>query len=981
MNDAETHSHAKNSHHSNRIRDYVQQLGLIDLGYSGSDTTWSNHRTGDAHVSVRLDRALVNNRWINSYTNAFLRHLVPIASDHSPILLHTRPHSNKHSPFKLYKCWFNFSSCTETINQSWNHQFLGSPSYQFSSKLKYTRFKLQQWKRQSFGNIEENLHSIQSQLQVCHDTNMPATHPQVIQLGNSLQHWLSVQKEYFMQQAGDEFLEADRNTSYFHFVANFNKRRSNINAIQGPLGLWYDSKNEIEQTLLSYFAVISTTSMPLLNQQILQLFSPCISNEENDSLIRLPDAHEIKDVVFNIRPWASPGNDGFQAGFYQHCWDTINNEMGFHSDWLSLIEQCVSTTNISLLINGSPSSTFSLTRGIRQGDPLSPYLFLFIIEAFSRLLQRNVDAGLIQGLKINKHCPYINHLFFADDCLLFFQDNTTQMQHLQQIIPIFSEASGQVINMQKSTIFFGKHTSSAHKTSITGILNMKQMGLGEKYLGIPLLLHRSRQQNCRGILDNMNNRLQGWHNKIVNQAGRTTQVNVVLSTMGMYQMQLFKLPESTIQQMYKIQRHYWFNNFRKKHSCRCIAWEKFFPPPTDTNSSWIWQSICLGLQIILKYAKWQVGNGSVINIWTSNWIPSMLTALQDWNELNISNYQWVSQLVDDASAQWNILLLRQLFTEAQVNSILTIPIQLDQQDILIWPYTTSGIFTTASAYKMLCENDGIDYATPNISPQSWLKFWKLKMPYKYQLFLWKVIHNVLPVRAKLFWHMDNSEKSCSLCHTGLQDYVDHLLLHCPFAQAIWRNFFPHHYPSIMQHTTVVSWVQNWKHQNASININTSIITIHMIDCIMHFIWKHRCRVIFDGVSPNANSVCCQVNIYMSQHHLNIATDNVSHPGRVRSLEHRVWNPPPLNVLKINIDASYNSQDLLAGIGIIVRNHAGKYVMGKATVKRAIDVHQAEAWALLEAMEIVNSNGWYEVVFETYNVNISSYMQSQSSLPP
>ncbi|XP_026441601.1 uncharacterized protein LOC113340739, partial [Papaver somniferum] len=191
------------------------------------------------------------------------------------------------------------------------------------------------------------------------------------------------------------------------------------------------------------------------------------------------------------------------------------------------------------------------------------------MEAFSRLLQLNVDSGCLSGIRINHHCPSINHLFFADDCLLFLEADSTQMQQLQHLFHIFGQASGQVINMQKSTLFFGKHTSNAHKSNITGILGMKVMGLGEKYLvmglgkkylGIPLLLHRSRHKNCQGVIDNMNNRLQGWQSKIVNQAGRTTQV--------------FKLPEATLQQMERIQRSYWWNSYIKPRSQKYISWRK-----------------------------------------------------------------------------------------------------------------------------------------------------------------------------------------------------------------------------------------------------------------------------------------------------------------------------------------------------------------------------------------------------------------------
>ncbi|XP_026383682.1 uncharacterized protein LOC113279193 [Papaver somniferum] len=842
MHDSETHSSSvTHPHHARHVRNFVQQLGLIDLGYSGADTTWSNHRSGDDDVSARLDIALVNNRWINHYTNAHLQYLVLVASDHNPILLHTVPYATKHSPFKLYKCWFKMDSCTDTIARSWQQQFSGSPSFQFSSKLKLTRTQLQMWKRISFGNIENNLQNIQNQLQFCYDRNLSSSHPQVKHLSSSLQQWLLIQKEFFMQKAGDKFLEADGNTTYFHSIVNYNKRRSTINSIQGPLGIWFDSRSDIEAIFTNRFKNIATSSKSQINNEILQLFQPCVSEIQNNCLIQVPHAQEIKDVVFQIKPWASPVNDGFQAGFYQHCWDVVGTEvismvqyffthkhmlkainhtyqvlipkisnpktpadyrpislcnviytiiskilanrlkpllpdiisptqnafvagrhihdniiiaheilfsmkrkkikkalvglkldmskafdrvewsfllsifrqLGFHNDWISLIEQCISTSNISILINGSPS-TFSPTRGIRQGDPLSPFLILFVMEAFSRLLQLNVDSGCLSGIRINHHCPSINHLFFADDCLLFFEADSTQMQQLQHLLHIFGKAS--------------------------------VMGLGEKYLGIPLLLHRSRHKNCQGVIDNMNNRLKGWQSKIVNQAGRTTQV--------------FKLPE-------------------------------------------------------------------------------------DWGDLNTYNYQLVSDLIDTDTEQWNVSLLRLLFTADQ-----------------------------------------------------------LKVPYKFQIFLWRAIHNAVPVKARIFTHVHNADLHCVLCNHNQMEDLDHLLLHCPLSR---------------------------------------------------------------------------VTSYILQHHLGSTPANYNHPHVHNKFLHHKWEPPPLQYLKINIDASYNSSSLLAGIGIIIRNSTGAYVMGRGALRRASNAQQAEAWAMLEAMQLADSNGWSHVIFESDNLGICYFLQQQSSL--
>ncbi|KAI3864079.1 hypothetical protein MKW98_031671, partial [Papaver atlanticum] len=95
---------------------------------------------------------------------------------------------------------------------------------------------------------------------------------------------------------------------------------------------------------------------------------------------------------------------------------------------------------------------------------------------------------------------------------------------------------------------------------------------------IPLLMHRSRTVNCQPILDHMNDKLQGWNSKIINQAGKTTQLNSVLSTMSSYHMQVLKLPDTTIHQMVQIQRNYWWNSSPHHNNKHFISWNKMRLP-------------------------------------------------------------------------------------------------------------------------------------------------------------------------------------------------------------------------------------------------------------------------------------------------------------------------------------------------------------------------------------------------------------------
>lgn len=239
----------------------------------------------------------------------------------------------------------------------------------------------------------------------------------------------------------------------------------------------------------------------------------------------------------------------------------------------------------------------------------------------------------------------------------------------------------------------------------------------------------------------------------------------------------------------------------------------------------------------------------------------------------MSDYQWVSQLIDLNTNQWNISLLRQLFTTSQVGSILTIPLQLDQKDSLIWPFTLAGIFTTRSSYSLLCTHQSSN-STP-LSSRFWLKFWKANIPYKLQIFMWKIFLNCLSTKKKLFHATAATSLDCVLCNTHQIEDLDHLLVHCPFSAAIWRYFLPQVYQNLNSHQSFLSWVQTWKSSYSYISIYHSTQIIHIIACILNSIWKHRCQVIFNNASLNLNTVIHSISAYIQQHILTASATIIS----------------------------------------------------------------------------------------------------------
>ena len=95
--------------------------------------------------------------------------------------------------------------------------------------------------------------------------------------------------------------------------------------------------------------------------------------------------------------------------------DAVMRKMGFNDKWRSWIMECISTASYSFLVNGEVKEYVVPQRGIRQGDPLSPYLFLLCSEGFSNLLQKAVTEKKIEGMKITRQGPRLTHLFFAND--------------------------------------------------------------------------------------------------------------------------------------------------------------------------------------------------------------------------------------------------------------------------------------------------------------------------------------------------------------------------------------------------------------------------------------------------------------------------------------------------------------------------------------------------------------------------------------
>ena len=132
--------------------------------------------------------------------------------------------------------------------------------------------------------------------------------------------------------------------------------------------------------------------------------------------------------------------------------------MGFPDRWIGWVMGCVTTPFFSILIKGKPYGNINPSKGIHQGDPLSPYLFLLCVEVLTSLLTTVEHEGRINGVSVCRKVPKISNLMFVDDSLLFCRATQGEVDVINEVLWVYAHSSSQCINMDKSSVYFSSNT-------------------------------------------------------------------------------------------------------------------------------------------------------------------------------------------------------------------------------------------------------------------------------------------------------------------------------------------------------------------------------------------------------------------------------------------------------------------------------------------------------------------------------------------
>lgn len=174
-------------------------------------------------------------------------------------------------------------------------------------------------------------------------------------------------------------------------------------------------------------------------------------------------------------------------------------KLGLDEKWVQLAMETVCTATCSVLINGEPKGSVTLTRGIKQGDPLSPYLFLFCAEGLSTMLRKAKEARHSQGILSSNGGVCLSYLLFAYDSLIFCQATMEECHRLLAILEQYEAASGKAINRQKTSLFFSRNTRTDVKHNIKNFMGARIVEDCEKYLVLPMASGKSKVNTFKDL--------------------------------------------------------------------------------------------------------------------------------------------------------------------------------------------------------------------------------------------------------------------------------------------------------------------------------------------------------------------------------------------------------------------------------------------------------------------------------------------------
>uniref|UniRef100_A0A803PV25 Reverse transcriptase domain-containing protein n=1 Tax=Cannabis sativa TaxID=3483 RepID=A0A803PV25_CANSA len=664
-------------------------------------------------------------------------------------------------------------------------------------------------------------------------------------------------------------------------------------------------------------------------------------------------------------------------------------KLGYSQLWVAKIMNCLTSVQFSFIINGEIQGRVLPQRGLRQGDPLSPFLFLLCAEAFSCLIQHAEQQGRLHGVVFGRQRLMVSHLFFADDSLVFLDATEDECRCFRELLEKYSIASGQLVNFHKSEMCFGRSVSAPVRTHLATFMGVKVVDNYGKYLGLPSFVGRTKKQHFE-FINKVWNKLKGWKGSFFSAAGKEVLIKAIVQAIPTYTMSCFRLPKKTINSIHSMAARFWWGSSEKDakiHWCkwsvlckhkeqgglgfrdlglfnqallakqiwRCIRYPNslcskvlkasYYPnvgvleAKCGNHASFVWRSLVWGKKIIQAGYRWRIGNGNSVRVLDDPWLPRPVT-FKIYDKPPLPDNLHVIDL-KKGNGEWDEEFVRAVFNPTDAELILQMATsECDIEDKILWHYSKDGEYSVRSGYRMAAALEVRDIqSNTEATNRWWRQLWKLKIPPKVKHFVWKMAHSWIPTNSALAHRKVQIEPYCTRCSSGAYENVFHALWSCRVNCDVWKISGFSSKIKRQGKEDVLAFLMRMSSSLAKEDFEYFLV-------LTWNLWYIRNSVNHGGHKPVAAAIVEWCSKFLAE----FRDSNVSQKAGAARAAAR-WVAPVRGSYTINVDAGVKVGEGLASVSSVMRDHEGRVkVAAVRVVEKELSPLHAELTAIADGIK-------------------------------
>ncbi|KAL0386175.1 UNVERIFIED_CONTAM: putative mitochondrial protein [Sesamum radiatum] len=804
------------------FRNALQCSDLSDLGYQGIRYTWCNRRQAPDTVWARLDRACGNSRWCERHSDTVVTHIAVPYSDHVMLRVQWRgldvAKGQEKRLFRFDARWLAAEDCKEnTIRRLRDEEGVWR---EYEEDIQGILLRYFQAIFTSNGPPDSMINEVLLvQPRVSPEMNQVLATPYTVTEVKS-----AIFGMFPFKSPGPDGMPPVFFHKFWDIVGS-DVTCAVLRILNDQIML--NKMNYTHIVLIPKCETLETVAQlrPIsLCNVIVKTASKCIANRLKpmlDSIISPSQSAFIQGrlitdntlLAFELNHYLQStrrSKEGCVAlkldmskAYDRVEWTFLRGtllRLGFNHRFVSLVMMLVITVSYSLTLNGEH------------------------FEVFSCLIQDAERRERLTGVVVARQAPRVSHLLFADDTLVFCGATTEQIGEMRWILQVYARISGQEINFQKSTMVISGGVLLAVKHLLGAILRVRVVPRHDKYLGLPAVGGRSRVALFQNIRDRMWNRIEGWHSKLLSQAGKGVLIKAVLQSLPTYAMSCFQLPRGFLRSLESLMADFWWHS-RGERRVHLVAWRQLCRSRATGG---------LGFRELREF-NWALLAKQGWRVLTRP--TSLLSQVLKAKYFPTSSFE-TAEMGSHPSLTWRgICGAKRLLEEG---------CRQDSEGVWRWRFEQTGKFSVQSAYRQAVIMRDQSMASSSHSNlhlthgrgSSWSMLWRVGVPPKVRLLMWRLCRGALPTMELLARRATGVDVNCVVCGVGVES-IRHVFWECSFARQVWAL-------SNIAWQSISSWTEGPEAWVSGVLARLDKEEDGHYFMICWALWRHRCRRVMEG---------------------------------------------------------------------------------------------------------------------------------------